>query len=382
VSILAAGRIPDTEASLLGALLIDGTALPRVRRIVTPSDFTVDWRRRAFAAMLALADAGLTVDATMVLSALRAAGDPRHDIEALLAGDAASVISPAGAEDYARDVAANAHRRAARASLADLDRALGGDGPVDPGPLLDHLRALGAVGFDSSPLLRKEGWGERIDAAFGTAASLATANLDEPDWIVEPWIAGGAILCIDGLPKSGGKTTLILRMIRACLDGAAFLGRPTKACPVVYLTEEPRSVFAAALKRAGLLGHPNLHILSRPDIVGAPWSEVVAAAKRLCERVGARVLVTDTFPPFAGLRGEAENSAGEVLAALDPLYELTAAGIGVVIARHERKSQGDPGTSGRGVYAHARLQEPGGFAYAEVQHARGCTGGVRRGVRT
>jgi hypothetical protein len=67
--------------------------------------------------------------------------------------------------------------------------------------------------------------------------------------------------------------------------------------------------------------------------------------------VGARLLVVDTFSQFAGLHGDAENSAGDGLAAMQPLQAAAAQGLGVLTNRHERKSGGEVGDSGRGSSA-------------------------------
>jgi hypothetical protein len=63
--------------------------------------------------------------------------------------------------------------------------------------------------------------------------------------------------------------------------------------------------------------------------------------------------VVDTLSQFAGLTGDKENNAGDALEAIQPLQEAAAEGIGVVLTRHERKSGGDVGDSGRGSSAFA-----------------------------
>jgi hypothetical protein len=61
-----------------------------------------------------------------------------------------------------------------------------------------------------------------------------------------------------------------------------------------------------------------------------------------------------TLPQWAGIHGDGENSAGEALAAMAPLQEAASQHhLAVVIARHERKSGGDVGNSGRGSSAFA-----------------------------
>jgi hypothetical protein len=66
---------------------------------------------------------------------------------------------------------------------------------------------------------------------------------------------------------------------------------------------------------------------------------------------GAGLLVVDTLGQFAGIRGDAENSAGAATEAMEPLQEAAARGLAVVITRHERKGGGEVGESGRGSSA-------------------------------
>jgi len=54
--------------------------------------------------------------------------------------------------------------------------------------------------------------------------------------------------------KKGGKTTLLLHMVRAILDGRPFLGRDTRQSRVVYLTEQPRARFQRGATEGGPVG--------------------------------------------------------------------------------------------------------------------------------
>jgi len=58
-----------------------------------------------------------------------------------------------------------------------------------------------------------------------TAASIATETPDAVDWIAEPWAAAGALTGITGRPKIG-KTTFVLDLIAAVLQGRPFLNYP------------------------------------------------------------------------------------------------------------------------------------------------------------
>jgi len=171
------------------------------------------------------------------------------------------------------------------------------------------------------------------------------------EWIVRPWVAAGAITEFDGKVKAAGKTTFVTHMCRSVLEGSPFMGEPTRRTPIVYLTEQPRASLREALARAGLLGRKDLVLLLWQDATRVPWPDIVAEAIEKCREIGAQLLVVDTIAQFARLLGERENNAGDALEAIAPLQMAAAAGIGVVVVRHESKKGGAVGDSGRGSSA-------------------------------
>jgi Bifunctional DNA primase/polymerase, N-terminal/AAA domain/Primase C terminal 1 (PriCT-1) len=188
---------------------------------------------------------------------------------------------------------------------------------------------------------------------FRTAAEIADQTPAETPWVFEPLLAFGALTDMAGKVKQGGKTTFATHLIAKIVTGEPFMDQPTVQTPVVYLTEQPPVSFRATIEKAGLLGCRELFVLFWTDAIGLPWELVVRAAVAECKRRGARLLVVDTLPQFAGLVGDSENSAGDALKAIQPLQQAAAAGIAVLIVRHERKSGGALGDSGRGSSAFA-----------------------------
>lgn len=189
---------------------------------------------------------------------------------------------------------------------------------------------------------------------FRTAPEFAASAPSAPPWLLVGYVARGAITEVVGKVKAAGKTTLILAICRAIVGGESFAGRDTTRSGVVYLTEQPAVSFREALLRAGLLDTPNLTVLAWHDAVAVEWAEVVRQAVAECEARGAGLLIVDTLPQWAGIRGDGENSAGEALEAIAPLQ--SAAGnhqLAVVVVRHSRKSGGDVGDDGRGSSAFA-----------------------------
>ena len=197
-----------------------------------------------------------------------------------------------------------------------------------------------------SPTHRDEGAGE---TKFISAADLASRAPEAVPWLVKPWVVLGGITMVSGKAKLAGKTTWTLHLMRAVLEGGEFLGERATQGPVVYLTEERTSSFVAALRRAHLADHRDLMIRKyRP---GGVWMEVVRDAVGEAQRIGARLIVVDTLPVFAGLAGDNENAAGYAREALDPLSGLND--LAVVVNFHDRKSGGDPGDATRGSSAFA-----------------------------
>ena len=195
-----------------------------------------------------------------------------------------------------------------------------------------------------------EVWAER-KIQFRTAADIARQTPDEVAWIAFPWIAKGSITEVAGKIKAAGKSTWITHMARAILDGADFMGQPTTKSAVIYLTEQPPASFRVALERADLLSREDFVALFWHEAVGTPWPEVVNEARKECQRRGAKLLIVDTIGQFANLRGDGENDAAAALQVMKPLQEVAASGLGVIVVRHERKSGGDVGDSGRGSTA-------------------------------
>ena len=193
---------------------------------------------------------------------------------------------------------------------------------------------------------------------FWSGADLAARTSNQTKWIVRPWVAEGAITEVDGKAKTAGKTTWLTHMVRAVLDGVPFLGEPTTKSPVVYLTEQSEATFRVALERAGLLGRHDLSVLFWHETIGTSWPEIVKAARVECRRIEAKLLIVDTLAQFTGIDGDGENSAGEALRAMEPLQRAAhRQGLGVVVSRHERKSGGDVGDSGRGSSAFAGVMD-------------------------
>jgi len=268
---------------------------------------------------------------------------------------------------FARDEETVARVTAAEYTRRRLEGGLDATGWPTLSDIIDERivkKVMAWVGAPSAPAgemhsaaLKEEASAERKTALvlpFKSAREVFMEGPVDVPWVVEAFVAEGALTEVDGKVKQSGKTTWLLYMCAAILDRKPFLGRKTCCTPIVFLTEQGRTAFKEALKRAGLHERDDLRVLFFKDVIGKPWEEVVAAAILECQRVGAKLLVVDTLPQFAGIPGDGENSSGEALKAVRPLQEAAMShDLAVVFTRHERKSGGEVGEAGRGSSAFA-----------------------------
>ncbi len=217
----------------------------------------------------------------------------------------------------------------------------------------------------------------RPGPTFVTAAELSRRAPASTTWLVPGYVAECAVTEITGRAKSAGKTTFVLRAVRAVLDGGEFLGRATGRSAVVFLSEERAVTLRQGLARARLLDRDDLAFLLWDEAAGRTWRDVVEAAVQECRRRQARLLVVDTLGQFAVLQGAGENSAADAFDVLGPLQRAAASGLAVVVVRHERKAGGEVGQSARGSTAFTggadivvKVGQGGGGANARVLTAQ------------
>lgn len=183
-----------------------------------------------------------------------------------------------------------------------------------------------------------------------TPADMAEEGVDgEVEWHVHGLVGGGKTTLIVALPKVG-KTTFVLKKVRASLDETPFIGLASKPMRLLYLTEENKPSFLQALKRAGLDSATDIKIIRR-DRVRASWSDFAAQLPKLCEDNDFDVVIVDTILRWWGLPEKGENDSGTILKALEPLARLAAQGVAVVLVHHLRKMEGEEGTQAGGSRA-------------------------------
>jgi hypothetical protein len=185
---------------------------------------------------------------------------------------------------------------------------------------------------------------------FHSARQMVDATPEHPDWVWDGYLAPGVITVLGGLPKrQGGKSRFAWALVRSMLEQhESFVGRFLAGGPVVYLTEEPAGMLRPKVEPLADL--PGLSVAYR-EITPRPkpsWADSIAQAADECERIGARLLVVDTFADWANLKAEAEKDAGAVQAAMDALMEAAVRGLAVLLIHHHRKAGGEDGAGLRG----------------------------------
>lgn len=242
--------------------------------------------------------------------------------------------------------------------LAQRDLALGWEKFTDRGDAAVRYRvitehAASAASSKRVTLKRLPVPEPALSSAFLTAVQLEAMEDEDVQWYAEGLLGAGLLTELDGKAKQAGKTTFLLALCRAILHGEPFLGKDIHYTPIVYLTEQSGPSFKRNLRRAGLLDRPDLYLLLWSTTAGVKWPEIVEATRAYARSVGAGVLIVDTLSQFAGIRGDAENSSGAALETMEPLQAATADELAILVSRHDRKSGGDVGDSGRGSSAYA-----------------------------
>lgn len=201
----------------------------------------------------------------------------------------------------------------------------------------------------TSPVGRKKaGPAKVLELPFYTAATVAEMTQEAVDWAWRDYLAYGTVVELVGPPKAG-KTTLVFNLLRAYAEGTSFLDRPTTGGRAVVLTEQGPTSLRAVIARAGLADRDDVEFLFHRDVRGTDWPDVLETAVQRCRTIGARLLVIDTLPVFAGLAGEMENNAGDALEAMAPILSAAGEGLAVLVNRHRRKGgAADIADEGRG----------------------------------
>lgn len=326
---------PEAEVWVVGACLLDRTALEKAAAIVTPRDFYLERHRLIFEVILALRRAEIVPDLVTVTDELRkrghlqAVGGPAVLADLLLAvPTAANVTSHAGiVKDYARrrTLVENCLRAAERASV-------NGHGPAE------DLEAI--IGELEGALLTIAEVPQVQDQTRGVDAFLSSPP--ELAWDVERVRLQGDHGWTGGAPKAM-KGLLSLEEARACATGTPFLGHfPARKATVLYVSEEDRIERLHRRVHAMLAGRPPEEIPGPEDLrflikagVRLDTPDGIGILRAALERRRPEIVFLEHFDK---LHSRDSNKAPEVKPLLDELDKLHVAfGCTFRVQKHHRK---------------------------------------------
>jgi DNA polymerase-1 len=192
------------------------------------------------------------------------------------------------------------------------------------------------------------------ESGFGEKAFLPVKSLREvvaeaeatPDFVVKTLLKKGELTDLSGLAKFSGKTTFVMHALKAVRTGDLFLGEPTEAARILYLTEQGNN-FKEAIENAALdLDDDGFVVIQHRDVRAEQWEDLIERAVKLCEKDGRDVLVIDTFAAFTKLVGSEENNSGDIRERMEPLKRAAQShGLAVLVIRHAGKDGKGRGSS-------------------------------------
>jgi hypothetical protein len=245
---------------------------------------------------------------------------------------------PNFAKDVADSIAAGSRRwPPTPEEIAEAER-IRAKFKITPDELLSGLEANGATPATPIATLKLR-----------TMAELRNLPASDASWIVERFLAEGAITELTAWIKAG-KSTLLAQLIAAVLQNKPFLNLFTvDPGPVVLLTEERPSSLLAALDAIGVSDDDKLHIGMWFEQSTLTWGQAVADAAKFAREIKAKVLAVDTLGRWAGV--DDENDAAKADLAMAPLQRETQ-GFAAIVLRQAGKSLRETQNAGRGSSAY------------------------------
>jgi hypothetical protein len=333
----------EAEVALLGSLLLNPEAMPKVGTIVRPDDFYVTVNRITYRAMFRLHLDGKVPDPVLVLSELARSGDLEEiGGKAQLATYARASSDGTLVEEYARLVRESAAKRML-------------DGLADD---LKHAARNGVASVDASTKFARDiadvrdlfyGDGDHVDLF----EPIVVTEADLTPWVVRGYLARRAVTLMSALPKCG-KTTIAYAIAAALQRGDpewCGLALP-ESCDVLVMTEEDDSVLAETFKAVRLDPSRVPTVTRRKAFPRRPLArDVDMAIKAITKRPSIGLVILDTWRFWANLPDKGSNDADIVGRAFQEVARLAAAGVAVLLLHHSRKADGDEGTAASGSNA-------------------------------
>lgn len=328
----------DAERAVLGAVLLDNGTLAIARESLTPRDFFFLPNRKIFETFLSLAEAQQPIDEIVVSERLESDG---HLAEvggpAYVAALRDGLPRVANVVHHARIVKEKSRlRRLIYLAASVRDKAFAGE--VDA----SAVKELGVLNVGPG-----ESW-RAPDLGSLSTAELFTIQESKIEWLAWPFAAPGLATVTDALPKIG-KTIFFLQGILAARSNRSFLGIGTKPMRVVYVSEQSAGSLAVQAREVGFTGSEpieELRWITREYWSRFVFTEFLDRLERQFLDGTYNALIFDTWHTVARL--EDENAAAEVNRLGNLTIDVAARNkLALALGRHDRKSGGEVGLSGR-----------------------------------
>lgn len=301
-------RVPphsvEAEQSVLGGLMLDGSAFGHICDLLTEADFYAYAHRLAFAAIAGLASDGKPIDVVTVFEALERDGKAEEAGGlSYLHSMTASVASAANIQRYAEIIVERATLRSIVAAADEVCTKAFRNEPAatildDAKVVLGRLSEARKLGSKRVPLL--------------SLGELREESHSVP-WLIKHVVPAASI----GMLYGGSGTFKSFIAIDAALHivhGLPWMGRRTKQGTVLYIAAEggsglwPRIVAWHRARRLQWANTPFHVVPAALDLTADAWRVVEAAQAK---GVSPALVVVDTLSQtYAG----EENSANEVAA--------------------------------------------------------------------
>ena len=186
---------------------------------------------------------------------------------------------------------------------------------------------------------------DQADFPNAIVASALVQQAETTDWLWRGYIARRGITLFSALWKTG-KTTLLAHLARNMGSGEPCCGIDVKKATVLYVSEESETRWANRRDALGI--GDNVHFITRPFRMKPTvplWQKLVAHVGKQAAIVKADLVAMDTLSALWPVKNE--NDAGEVQAALMPLWDISAHH-GVLLVHHLKKGDGAEATGSRG----------------------------------
>lgn len=327
----------EAEQAVLGAILLDGSAITPLARYLDPEHFYKPSHGTIYQAMLELGDHSCGIDNITLAEHLKTRG-VLNEVggSAYLAELFAVVPGTANVAHHAEIIVQNAQLRKIRT------QALKVCAEINAGADLDRIIGL----LPDAAELQRDTPESATPLPVITAANLLEIEEADPDteWIWNEMIARGAFIGFIAKPKVG-KTTLIYELAVKVALGLPFLGRATRRSAVLVLAlEEHQREVKRRLRSLGAENLENLHLMiGSLDATEGTFAQL----KRTVAGRSIGLIIIDTLNSFWGV--DDENDAAQVTRASKPILDLARSTNAAIVAiHHARKSEGEFGDEIRG----------------------------------